>query len=63
MESEREENIRRLMELVEGERRPGFGIVISLKSRKERREARAKERSKRLAQMARTHDRPSREEE
>lgn len=60
MESEREEYLRRIFEVVEGERRPGFGIVISLKSRKERREARARDRSKRLAQLSGRENEPDR---
>lgn len=51
METEREEYLRRIFEVVEGRREPGFGIVIDLKSRREKREARARQRSKRLPQL------------
>jgi hypothetical protein len=41
MESERQKYLRRIFELVEGRRQPGFGIVISLSDEKEKRAARA----------------------
>lgn len=65
MNSATREYLRVLMAEAEARMAPAYGIVIDLKSRKERREARARERSKRLAQLSgrREEKRPESEEE
>lgn len=52
METEREKYLRRIFELLDARRLPGFGIVIDLGAEREKREARALLRkSRRLAQL------------
>jgi hypothetical protein len=52
METERERNLRRIYDLLDGRRLPGGGVVIELSKEKRKREARiAAKKRRRLAQL------------